>query len=164
MTSYPSRLWILPFLTWVGLAVGQNAGPAKPPSPKEITIEALVDGPSVLHLSPAGIYWTNGGNAKPGRHDAHNYPTYVNGRAWTPKWGKEGDDRGVDQSDTYPMQIGSTEYEMEVVSISDRRGIAKKDRRTAPSATRQNGEFLVTISDPEVGAKWYKLRLKLRKS
>lgn len=126
MPSFPSILWILPFLTWVGLAVGQNGGPAKPPSPKEITVEALVDGPSVLHFSPTGIYWTNGGNAKPGRHEAHNYPTYVNGKAWTPKWGKDGDDRGVDQSEAYPMQIGSTEYEMEVVSISDRRGTAKK--------------------------------------
>ena len=131
--------------------------------PREITVEAYVDGPSALHLSLKGIYWTNGGNAKPGRHEAHNYPTYIDGKAWVPKWGKDGDDRGSDKSDTYPLTLTTTAYELEVVGISDRKGSSKKDRRTAPSPVRENGEFVINIPDPEGGAKWYKMRLRLRK-
>lgn len=131
-------------------------------NPKEITIDAYIDGPSTLHLSLAGIYWTNGGNAKPGRHDAHNYPTYVDGKPWIPKWGKEGDDRGQDTSDVYPLTLTTIDYELEVMGISDRKGSSKKDRRTEPAPVRQNGEFVVNINDPENGAKWYKLRLRLR--
>jgi hypothetical protein len=132
-------------------------------SPKEITVEAFIDGPSSLHLTLQGLYWTNGGNAKPGRHNAHNYPTYIDGKSWMPKWGKEGDDRGDDKCDIFPLRLTTVEYDLDVVGISDRKGIARKDRRTAPTAMRQNGEFVVNIPDPEVGAKWYKLRLKLRK-
>ena len=132
-------------------------------SPKEITVEAYIDGPSTLHLSLEGIYWTNGGNAKPGRLGAHNYPTYINGKSWIPKWGNDGDDRGADKSDLYQLQFTTIEYELEVVGISDQQGSSKKDSRTAPSPARQNGELVVNIPDPEVGAKWYKIRLRLRK-
>lgn len=143
------------------LSIGQTT--ALRPNPKEITVEAYIDGPSTLHLSLAGLYWTNGGNAKPGRHDAKNHPTYIDGKSWIPKWGKDGDDRGADKSDTYPLQLTTTEYELEVVGISDRKGRSTKDRRTEPSPVRQDGEFRIDIPDPEVGAKWYKLRLRLRK-
>ena len=144
-------------------AVGQLA-PKPVVNPREITVQAYVDGPSALHLSLQGLYWTNGGNAKPGRLDANNYPTYIDGKKWFPKWGKDGDDRGSDKSDVYPLVLTTTDYELEVVGISDKKDSSKKDRRTAPSPVRQNGEFVVNITDPENGAKWYKLRLRLRKS
>ena len=132
-------------------------------SPKEITVDAYIDGPSTLHLCLQGIYWTNGRNAKPGRHDANNYPTYINSRQWIPKWGKDGDDRGEDKSDIYPLTLTTTEYELEVAGISDRKGSSKKEPRTEPSPVRENGELVVTFPDPEVGAKWYRVRLRLRK-
>ena len=137
--------------------------PNAPANPKEITVEAYIDGPSALHLTLNGIYWTNSSNAKPGRHDAHNYPTYIDGKSWKPKWGKDGDDRGNDKSDVYPLKLTSTEYELEVVGISDKKGSSQVDRRTAPAPVRENGEFVVNITDPESGAKWYKLRLRLRR-
>jgi hypothetical protein len=132
-------------------------------NPKEITVVAYIDGPSTLHLSLKGLYWTNGVNAKPGRHEAENYPTYIDTKPWMPKWGKDGDDRGSDTSDVYPLALSSVDYELEVAGISDKKNSSKVDRRTMPSSERKDREFLVHIPDPEVGAKWYKLRLRLRK-
>src|SRR5437868_14127190 len=64
----------------------------------DVIIEALVDGPSALHIRQGAIYWVNGGNAKPGRADLRNEPTYVNGAAWNPRWKNMKNDRGADKS------------------------------------------------------------------
>jgi hypothetical protein len=63
---------------------------------KEITIEAFIDGPSALHIRPTSIFWENDQNAKPGRVNLLNEPTYVNGIAWKPRWKEEKHDRGKD--------------------------------------------------------------------
>jgi hypothetical protein len=150
--------------TLIALALGgvSDAQPVVAP-PTEIVIEAFVDGPSTVHLAPSGIYWTNGWAAKPGRINAKNLPTLINGKEWIPKWIKDGDDRGEDRSDTFPLALLGSEYELEVLGISDRKGSSKKEKRTPPSLVRRNGELCIDIPDPESGAKWYRLRLKIRK-
>ena len=132
--------------------------------PMEITFEAFVDGPSSLHITPKGVYWTNGWAAKPGRISAKNLPTTVNGKEWTPRWIKDGDDRGEDRSDLLSMTLPDTDYTLEILGISDRKGSSKKDKRTQPSLVRRNGELCVDIPDPESGAKWYRIRLKPTKA
>lgn len=132
--------------------------------PGEITVQAYVDGSSAIHLSLQGLYWTNGGNAKPGKLDGNNFATYINGKAWFPKWGRNDNDRGKDRSDVYPLQLKSTNYEVEVVSVSIRKDTPGKERRTTPIITRENAELVINIPDPESGARWYELRLNLRKS
>lgn len=126
----------------------------------EIVVEALVDGPSTLHIIQTGIYWTNGFAAKPGRFGAKNYPTYINSKEWTPRWAKDGDDRGEDRSDTYKMKLPFSEYQFEILAICDQKGGSSKQKRTQPSLERRNGELCVDIPDPEPGAKWYRFRLK----
>lgn len=106
------------------------------------------------------MYWTNGWAAKPGRYGAKNYPTSINGKDWTPKWNKNGDDRGEDTSDLYALDIPQTIYELEILGISDRKGGNKKDKRTALGLVRRKGELCLDIPDPEAGAKWYKIKLK----
>src|SRR5882724_2462196 len=80
---------------------------APPNVTNQVTILAYVDGPSDLHVTRQGMYWFNGINAKPGRHEGHNDPTYVNGTPWFPKWGKPQEDRGVDKSAIYPIKLES---------------------------------------------------------
>ena len=126
-------------------------------SPYEITIEAYVDGPSSLRFTRSGLYWHNGDNAKPGRHNAKNEPTYINGRAWTPKWRKNSNDRGDDTSDTYSWSIPSVELTWELVSVTAERGKTGVERRTPVEAKRENNEYWLRIPDPEPGARWYKL-------
>lgn len=128
--------------------------------PLELVIEAFVDGPSTLHITQTGIYWTNGWAAKPGRISAQNLPTYINTKEWTPKWIKDGDDRGEDRSDTYKMNLPYSEYQFEILAIADQKGSSRKQKRTPPILVRRNGELCIDIPDPEPGAKWYRFRLK----
>ena len=127
--------------------------------PVELIVEAFIDGPSHLHLTPRGVYWVNGWAAKPGRLDANNFPTYVNGRPWTPRWGKNGDDRGEDRSDVFPIAVPSVDYNLEVLAISESQGTTEKENRTLPRLCRRNGELCVDVLDPELGGRWYKLKL-----
>ena len=60
---------------------------AAPPAGAPIIVEALIDGPSELRVTTRGLYWINHRNAKPGLHEKHNDPTYVDGREWKPVWG-----------------------------------------------------------------------------
>lgn len=128
--------------------------------PVELVIEAYVDGPSTLHITNEGLYWTNGWAAKPGRINAENHPTVINGKEWTPRWIKDEDDRGQDRSDIFLIELPSIEYKLEVQGISDRRGSSRKEKRTQPSLERKGGELRVIIPDPEPGPKWYKLKLE----
>ena len=86
----------------IGTALVSHAQPSPPPPRYELTIEAFVDGPSSLRFTRSGFYWSNGRNAKPGRHDALNEPTYVNGKAWMPRWSKGHTDRGEDTTEPFP--------------------------------------------------------------
>ncbi len=130
---------------------------AAEPATYEVTIEALVDGPSTLHFTKTGFFWQNEGNAKPGRHDAHNEPTYVNSRPWTPKWRKPEKERGDDTSDTFPWVIGSLELECELVAVTRERGGSGIEKRTPLERKRDGGEYTVRIPDPEGGSRWYRI-------
>lgn len=132
-------------------------------APKELVIEALIDGSTTLHVTRDGIYWRTHGVSKPGRWSGHNEPTYVNGAAWMPKWGKPSQDRGHDRSEPYRVGLGTTDVEFEVLAIGSNRGGTAKEHRVV--ATKQQGnEFVVTITDPEPDARWYRFVVRKRKT
>ena len=128
--------------------------------PNEIIIEAQVDGPSALHIKPNSIYWENGVNAKPGRANLLNEPTYVNGVAWTPKWKKTKEDRGSDTTTPYRAGLGTTDLKFEVVSVTLERGQSGIEERSAVVGRREAGEYVITIPDTQSGERWYKLVIK----
>ena len=156
--AFPIKVFITSFFGCMSLASSALCETYAPMV--EILVEAFVDGPSTLHVTPTGIYWTNGWAAKPGRSGANNFPTYINSREWTPQWTKGGDDRGEDRSDTFKMKLPYAGYEFELLAVCDRKGGSQKQKRTYPYLERRNGELCVEISDPEPGAKWYRFRLK----
>ena len=125
-------------------------------SPYEIVIEAYIDGPSTLRFTRNGFYWQNGANAKPGRM-GKSQPTYINGKPWTPKWRKDGSDRGEDTSNNYPWNIPSVELTCELISVTEQRGKTDIEKRTPIETKRENGEYCLRIPDPEPGARWYKI-------
>jgi len=127
-----------------------------------ITIQAYIDGPSELHVKKTGIYWTNGRNAKPGRQDARNEPTYVNDKPWIPHWKKQKDDRGEDKSDTYSVSSRTLEFELELLAVGKKMEDTGIEKRTPIEVRHQGYEYIVKINDPEVGARWYKFVLKHR--
>jgi hypothetical protein len=134
---------------------------AKPaPAAGPIVIESYIDGPSDLRVTKDGIYWINGRNAKPGRHDKHHDPTYVNGQEWQPQWTEPGKDRGKDQCSPYEIKIpNATKLEFKLLAVTKTReqeGIEKRD----PVIVSKDGEELViNIRDSQGGARWYKFSL-----
>lgn len=124
--------------------------------PGELVIEAQVDGPSALHIKPGSIYWENGVNAKPGKANLLNEPTYVNGIAWLPKWKKPKEDRGDDRTAPYAVGLGTTDLALELLSVTLERGQAGIEQRSTIVEKREHGEYIITIPDVQSGERWYK--------
>src|SRR6202034_200007 len=119
-----------------------------------------IDGNSQLHITTAGIYWVeNGKPFKPGRNDGVNEPTYINGKEWWPKWGNPNEPRGNDKTEMLELPIGSGDFDVEVIAVAkhrDDQGIEKRD----PVTIKKVGEeWVVSIPDKQIGARWYTIRL-----
>lgn len=129
---------------------------------EELKIQAYVDGPSTLHVTPTSLYWVNGDNAKPGRQDGQNYPTYVNGEEWLPQWRNGREARGSDQSAPFPVKLGTVDLDFELVAVGDRREDTGIHERTPVNFRKDRSEYRVLIPDPENGAQWYTFVLRKR--
>lgn len=123
------------------------------------TVEALIDGSSELHVTREGILWmVVGAAAKPGLHGGGNEGTYVNGTRWKPKWALKGD-RGPDSSDVFPLKTTAPRLVSETLQVTKER-FGKPLNGVTPVVTKvKDDHFVVTIPDPEMGSRWYKLRI-----
>ena len=109
------------FVTLASFLWGAVGHTADAKAPKVVIIETLIDGPSELRVKKDGIYWINGGNAKPGRHEGQEEPTYVNGKSWRPNWRESEKDRGVDRSATKSVDgvdPSTTEFKLVMVGFA----------------------------------------------
>ncbi len=130
-----------------------------PTRDSEFTVQAYVDGNTELHVTKDGLYWViKGGEAKVGMNEGSTESCYVNGTRWRPQW-RTKSDRGPDTSEVYPFKIKSLALTAEAVSVSKER-TGKHEKRTAIKAELMSDHFVITIPDPEGGARWYKLKLK----
>lgn len=130
----------------------------EPETEETITVEALIDGNTELHVTKEGIYWmVPGGDAKPGLHEDADEPTYVNGRRWKPEWRVPGE-RGPDSSEEYPIKTASPKLTVETLNVSRERS-GKNENRTPVATMVKDDHFVIKISDPEGGSRWYKLRI-----
>jgi len=133
---------------------------ADPAEPKKFMIEVLIDGPSELRVKKDGIYWINGENAKPGRHEGQEEPTYVNGKSWRPNWKNSRQDRGVDRTATKSLDgidPAKLTFNLRMVGMTrDATGIEKRDEiRTAMAGE----ELSIIIPDGQTGSRWYRFEL-----
>lgn len=149
--KYPSlvRTFLIPLAAW---SLQSAHG--------DVTVEALVDGPSALHVTPTSIYWVNGENAKPGRWLMQNEPTYINGKPWKPKWQLPKMSREDDISDKYAILVGTTNLELELISVTKKRKETGIEERTPITLREEDNEMVITIPDPEPEARWYKFILR----
>jgi hypothetical protein len=133
--------------------------PTKPP--KEIVVEALIDGDSELWVTPSGLYWKCMGKdmAKPGRHKDKYEPTYVNNKRWMPEWGRPQESRGADQSKPLPLPIGNVNFKFELQAVGKEKGAQGIDDRDPVVAKMQGVAFVVHISDAQMDPRWYRFRL-----
>ncbi|SKA99292.1 hypothetical protein SAMN02745166_02900 [Prosthecobacter debontii] len=134
---------------------GQEPAPAG-----SVIIEALIDGPSELRVKKDGIYWINGGNAKPGRHLGEDAPTYVDGKAWRPNWKEPKKDRGVDQTSTKSVDdLDPLKIEFKLLNVTPHRGESGITNRDPVKTNLIDGEYSIYIPDLQGGSMWYRFAL-----
>ncbi len=134
---------------------GQEAAPAN-----SVIIEALIDGPSELRVKKDGIYWINGGNAKPGRHLGQEMPTYVDGKTWRPNWKEPRKDRGVDRTSTKSVEgVDPQKIDFKLLNVTPVRGSPGVEKRDPVKVTRVEEELSIYIPDTQGGSMWYRFAL-----
>jgi hypothetical protein len=127
--------------------------------PDELVVEAIIDGPAVFHLREDGFYWENGKNAKPGKWNGRDEPTYVNGTPWVPHWAKSREERGKDKCELFRTSLGTVDVEFKLIAVTKRRGETGIEPRSEIATKREGNEFVITIPDTEPEARWYKFSL-----
>jgi len=81
------------------------------------------------------------------------------GVAWRPRWSQPGE-RGNDTSGLFRLRIGKElDFQAEVVGCADKPGTDRIDKRDPIRSKLVDDEFVVTIPDGQLGAKWYRLRI-----
>jgi len=127
---------------------------------QSITVSALIDGDSELHVSSRGLYWrhVSDQSAKPGLMSGRSEPTYLNGIGWIPRWGQPGD-QAVDQSSPMLLPIVDIHFTLQMVSIGAQLESSGIENRDSVNAEVRNGELIVSIPDSQPGARWYRFRL-----
>jgi hypothetical protein len=138
----------------------KQGDPKAPAQDFPTVVEALIDGDSVLHVTPTGIYWESRSVAKPGRHNDANEPTWINSHKWMPQWGKPSESRGADKSKPLLLRIGRIDnLKIELIAV----GIARENTGIEPRDPIQtrvdNGEFTILIPDSQLGPRWYKFKV-----
>ncbi len=126
---------------------------------KRVEIEALIDGDTQLVVTSTGIRWQSLGSAKPGRHEGRNEPTWVNGAKWMPVWAQPDEDRGVDQTQEFPLGIGFKDLKFELLAVGDHRGAEGIKPRSEVTTQQLLNSSVVTIPDEEEGSMWYRFAL-----
>ncbi|MES2505964.1 MAG: hypothetical protein V4599_04635, partial [Verrucomicrobiota bacterium] len=131
------------------------------PAPaNSVIIEALIDGPSELRVKKDGIYWINGGNAKPGRHLGQEMPIYVNGKAWQPNWKEPHKDRGVDRTSTKSVEgLDPQKLEFKLLNVTTLRGDSGIEDRDPIKVRLIEEELSIYIPDIQGGSMWYRFAL-----
>ncbi|TDU70862.1 SLA1 Homology Domain 1 (SHD1) protein [Prosthecobacter fusiformis] len=138
-------------------------GPAEAP-PNSVVIEALVDGPSELRVKKDGIYWINGGNAKPGHHFGQEEPTYVDGKSWRPNWKEPRKDRGVDRTATKSVDgLDPLKTEFKLLNVTLHQGGHGIEKRDAIRVSQIDEELSILIPDSQGGSCWYRFALIKKK-
>jgi len=162
---------VLTLLLVLPIAVVSSADPIPPPTlvpnftppvevqRNEIQIIALVDGITELHVTRTGMYWVNGMYAKPGQHDLQNVPTYVNGKAWFPKWHKPEFHYGMDRCDPLAIAVPSLDLALELIAVGEKPDASDIEPRSPISLNLAGDELIITIPDPEYGSRWYHFAL-----
>lgn len=118
---------------------------------QSITIKALIDGESELHLAPEGMYWVQGAAAKPGRHGNRNEPTLINGFRWAPAW-RSDSDRGPDRSEVVAIKLAKS-YVIESVTADG------KPAAALVGLKQIGNEQVISIPDKEGGSRVYAITL-----
>ncbi|MBC7815485.1 MAG: trypsin-like peptidase domain-containing protein, partial [Planctomycetaceae bacterium] len=129
--------------------------------PDGLTIEAFIDNRSSLIVTPSGLFWENHEGTLPGCPDGSRSAVLVNGRKWPLEW--ERDFNGNTVSDRLPLKLGTTLYDVKLLSLRDRPDGPHNPQRGSMSLSHQSnaGEALrISIKDTAPGAGHFRIHLR----
>lgn len=162
----PVRYFVLFFM--VGLLTvlliplgGAHASSVWTPSGQTLTVRAYIDGRSDLILHRNTVHWHHFDFAAPGRHEGSNFPTYLNGTAWFPKWPDvptaENRDCNCNSSTFVGTPQVPTRPQTAVLTIVKARGSVSIVQQ--PGANNNYTLVLEFNDNPEPGPDWYEVTL-----
>jgi hypothetical protein len=114
-----------------------------------VRVRAFIDGYSTLVLRDGAVQWEHRENALPGKHNNHNYPTYINGLPWTPQW-----PQGNDSAEFRFHQIRLPETGVPVARLLEWNSDRPADEESVLLSTEE-GEVRLEIDDTAEGSTWY---------
>jgi hypothetical protein len=131
-----------------------------PPPVETLVVEAHIDGPSEFRVKKGAVYWINGPNAKPGRHEGKDLPTYLNGKEWKPVWQIPDKDRGRDTCAEEPVSgIEPSSFRFKLIAVGETREATGIEKRDEIEVASKDGEIAIRIPDSQGGSRWYKFEL-----
>jgi hypothetical protein len=131
-----------------------------------LRVEANIDGISELVMQDGTIFWNHLDWAAPGRHDGMDAPTLLNGYAWMPWEGRDGELRGPYPVISEPLSLSTVGLDTtriwEVVGLEglDGRGAIVISRW--PSAENGYSSGVIFDDDWAGSDMWYSVNLVLR--
>ena len=84
---------------------GAYQGATKATKGGAVTIKSWIDGGDYIHIRDNEVWFVHEACDLPGRNGKNDFPTYVNGVAWKPKW--EGGDKPKSNTYTIPKAVPS---------------------------------------------------------
>jgi len=130
-------------------------------SKKRYRIKAYIDGSCTLVLKNGSACWHNHRGAVPGRHGGHNYPTYINGKSWRPKWPENRRDGEV-QSETlrtHSLEVPPAAKTAKIISRA--KGARDRRGRRIVDAEVAFGVLKIHFRDMGHGASWYDITVQV---
>jgi hypothetical protein len=130
----------------------QDAKPIAPPAKcTEITVEALIDGHTLLMVDPNGIYWRNLDVGKVSQ-------CQIQGKDVALKWSQP--EKTPGRTEYLPFTLVKGKLTAELVAIGQNRGGNAIEPRDPITVWSESDTLFVWIPDSQAGARWYRFRLK----
>jgi hypothetical protein len=139
--------------------------PIEPPRwGQMVRVRALIEGQSILEISPTEVRWHHELGAAPGmvgvggNGDGEPQPTYINNKPWMPEWPEDGENMDCDCSSSFlsPPPDGSFVPGSET-TVKVMRYLTRGDVTEVQLPSESTGyETLILVDDSAYhGASWY---------
>lgn len=129
--------------------------------PGSMTIEAVIDGRSTLHVAPNGLFWQHHEGELPACPDGTRSAVMVNGRKCRLNWQRDFD--GEMMSNHTTLKLGTAIYDAKLLSLRDRPDGPHNPIRGAISLEQpsfDDNTLKITLRDTAAGAGHFRVHLR----
>jgi serine/threonine-protein kinase len=128
----------------------------------ELTVRAYIGGASALRVLDGTVQWYQFRGELPGKQGGNDYPTYINGEAWSPTWRdfKEDIIKVQKISNVFPCASLLVPPMRPEVTLVEWKGSEKKEPPAVTVDVKPEGIFIVFKHDG-ADAAWYEARVSI---